>query len=1111
MILWSLLALIACISAQSFECEGFVKSPVDIDYSKISIQLLTQENFVKSTIEVDPKSGYYIIPFEGKDKYNLKVQAPKGWSFDPVQVMVNGKDEKNPCVSGDVDFIFNGFSVMGKISESDGSSGPSDYTVTLQNGKTMSVVKTEKFGSFVFEKVFPGEYVLSVAHPNTSFKKSEMKVEVTNDNLEVPNELIITGYTVKGKVENDGEGVPGVNFLLVSKSTVLNCSPEIEGKINEKIEGVACIAQSNGKGEFLFKNVPSGEYTIVPKFVSGSAEFAVLPSSSPFSINSGGYEFKQPFLVSGFGITGKVLHQQTKKGVSSADVYIDGVKKTTTDSHGFYRMDHITSGDKKITAVKDGIKFLEQVVKVSPSQTTMPDIVTSSYSVCGKISSEQQSKNRAVVATNKISKSTFKSVTNSQSQFCFDLPPGNYEISPVISQQESESGFILSPPSLTISVEDDLINDLFFGQSKSKIFGEISFPSGKCEDLEVVLSNKSRGFNKVTKPVVSNNLCTYSFSDVLPGSYNVAVKDGNKYCWEKLEIEALVQSEDFKVEQIKQIGHKIKITSEQDLVIKVKNSKKQETFQKGENFLCVSSLDSLEIENHECFQFVSTSFDLKSSNSVHLKIAKFKVQGSVEVSQGHASEIEVLEEGKLISVEMSKSNEYGFWAQKSLKYLIKPKDLKDVLYFPATREFSVEAPQCNLKVEPFIAKIGEYIEGQITPSIGDAIVTAIHSQSGHQTKATSSKDGKFKLGPLYDPSYEITIEKEGYSFSKHPSLKHHFEAKKLSQLIIEIKDQNNKPIQGVLVAANGEKNREKGSTKENGRVVFSGVPIGSYYVKPVLKEYSFEPASSSATVEEGATIVKFVATRVAFSCLGKVVSLNGHPEVGLTIEAIGNGQVEEVQTNENGLYHLKGLQPGIKYNVRVKKGESNPSVWKAIPSSGIDFEMKNEDLENVDFLVISKQNSFEISGVVDVPLEFLSNLRVELISDSSRSAIKTLQAGPTQYFEFSNLPKDTGYSVNVKLDSHKHSYECTSAKVDSSSVEEKLSAFVSISCKITEKATESHVQESSIFSLLLVILVAAAAINKDRIMEYYRRNFQETSIPDAPERATFNFQPKKKN
>lgn len=81
-----------------------------------------------------------------------------------------------------------------------------------------------------------------------------------------------------------------------------------------------------------------------------------------------------------------------------------------------------------------------------------------------------------------------------------------------------------------------------------------------------------------------------------------------------------------------------------------------------------------------------------------------------------------------------------------------------------------------------------------------------------------------------------------------------------------------KDKEGVLVVLTGGKRyRSNAQTDSKGMVTFWDLPPATYYLKPVLKEYEFQPALTEVVVEDGKDeLVKFQATRTAFSVSGIV-------------------------------------------------------------------------------------------------------------------------------------------------------------------------------------------------------------------------------------------------
>lgn len=63
---------------------------------------------------------------------------------------------------------------------------------------------------------------------------------------------------------------------------------------------------------------------------------------------------------------------------------------------------------------------------------------------------------------------------------------------------------------------------------------------------------------------------------------------------------------------------------------------------------------------------------------------------------------------------------------------------------------------------------------------------------------------------------------------------------------IQIKDEQHKPLSGVLVSASGTNFRSNGFTQDDGVLVVNGLVPGQYFIRPALKEYSFSPSNQVA-------------------------------------------------------------------------------------------------------------------------------------------------------------------------------------------------------------------------------------------------------------------------
>ena len=149
-----------------------------------------------------------------------------------------------------------------------------------------------------------------------------------------------------------------------------------------------------------------------------------------------------------------------------------------------------------------------------------------------------------------------------------------------------------------------------------------------------------------------------------------------------------------------------------------------------------------------------------------------------------------------------------------------------------------------------------------------------------------------------------------------------FTAKKLASVVVRMVDEQGAPLPEVLVSlSGGETNyRTNEQTGPNGSLSFLGLSPGEYFVKPVLKEYEFEPRSKLITVKEGAEeVVEVTAKRIAFSLYGSVTGLKGEAEAGVTMEAIGQGECtkyqEEATTGQVSQSHFKRLMGDNSFNI----------------------------------------------------------------------------------------------------------------------------------------------------------------------------------------------------
>lgn len=71
---------------------------------------------MKYTSDCAPNNGYYFIPLYDFGDYVLRIEAPDGWLFDPMEISFNFDGENDICSTQvDINFVFKGFSIFGKV------------------------------------------------------------------------------------------------------------------------------------------------------------------------------------------------------------------------------------------------------------------------------------------------------------------------------------------------------------------------------------------------------------------------------------------------------------------------------------------------------------------------------------------------------------------------------------------------------------------------------------------------------------------------------------------------------------------------------------------------------------------------------------------------------------------------------------------------------------------------------------------------------------------------------------------------------------------------------------------------------------------------------------
>ncbi|XP_063286390.1 BOS complex subunit NOMO3-like [Pelobates fuscus] len=1141
-------------------CGGFVKSEVDINYSLIEIKLYTKQGTLKYQTDCAPNNGYFMIPLYDKGDFVLKIEPPLGWSFEPTSVPLHVDGVNDICTKGgDVNFVFTGFMVNGKVLSRNQNLGPGGVQVALRrtgSGVNFQTTVTQTGGKFVFYKVLPGEYEIIASHQNWVLKEATTEVQVTNSNAQALNPLIVAGYDVLGSVRSDGEPMKGVMFLLfsssINKEDILGCDLAPVDGFQGKDESLSylCYVTSREDGVFTFSSLPSGDYSVIPFYRGERITFDVAPSRLDFRVEHDSLRLEPVFHVMGFSVTGRVLNGPEGEGVADAVVTLNNQMKVTTNANGSFRLENMTAGTYNIDAQKEHVYFDTLTVKIAPNTPQLADIVAARFSVCGEISItnfpeniKQFNKYKVTLTPQDKERTSFLTTeSDSRGLFCFQARRGSYNVQVTVPEAEAKAGLALKPSTFPVTVTDQPVMDVSFSQFMASVSGKLTCLDA-CGDLTVTLQSTSRQREKHSLQVSSKTeTVSFTFEDILPGKYKVTIIQED-WCWKNKSLEFEVAEEDIVGIELRQTGYMLRCSLSHAITLEFyQDGNGPEhvgvyNLTKGVNRFCLSKPGVYKVTPRSCHRFEHAfyTYDTSSPSILTLTAVRHHVLGAItadklmDVTVTIKSSIEsepALVLGPLKSVEELRreqqmaeiearrqerekagseeadvqppvhevveelqgpfSYEFSYWARSGEKITVTPSS-KELLFYPPSVESFVSGESCPGKMIHIHGKAGLFIEGQIHPELeGVEIVISEKGAASPLITVYTDDKGSYSVGPLHsDLEYTVSAQKEGYVLTAVDGTVGEFNAFALAGVTFEIRSEDGQPLAGVLLSLSGGIFRSNLLTQDNGMLTFSNLSPGQYYFKPMMKEFRFEPSSQMIEAQEGENLkITITGYRTAYSCYGTVSSLNGEPEQGVSVEAVGQNDCsiygEDTLTDEDGKFRLRGLRPGCVYHVQLK-AEGNDHIERALPSYRA-IDVGSTDIDEVNIIAFRQINQFDISGNVIAPSEYLSTLLVKLYkSDNLDNPIQSVSLGQSLFFHFPPLLRD-GENYVVQLDSSlpKSQYDYILPHISFNTLG--YNKHITLLFSPTRKLPEQDIVQGSYLALPLTLLLLLAAYNHEKLI-----------------------------
>ncbi|XP_070810911.1 BOS complex subunit NOMO3-like [Pituophis catenifer annectens] len=1141
-------------------CGGFVRSDVEINYSLIEIKLYTKHGTLKYQTDCAPNNGYFMIPLYDKGDFVLKIEPPLGWSFEPTSVDIHVDGVNDICTKGgDINFVFTGFSVNGKVLSKGESLGPAGVLVVLRSpstGVTLQTTTTQPGGKYAFLKVLPGEYEVFASHPTWTLKEATTTVRVTSSNAYASSPLIVAGYNVSGSVRSDGEPMKGVMFLLfsssVAKEDIMGCNSSPVDGFPARDDSLAylCNVISKEDGTFTFQSLPSGKYAVIPFYRGERITFDVAPSKLDFVVEHDSLKIEPIFHVMGFSVTGRILNSPEGEGVADATVILNSQIKVTTRSDGSFRLENITTGTYTIQAHKDHLFFDTITVKIAPNTPQLADIIVTEFSVCGQISVTRfpdsikqitkykvnmwpQDKEKAVLMTTE---------TDARGGFCFKARPGLYVLQVIVPDAEARAGLALKPKVFPVTVASKPVLDVIFSQFLASVSGKITCLDA-CGELMVILQSILRpGEKRSLQLTAKSTSLAFTFENVLPGKYKMSIIQED-WCWKNKSLEIEVVEEDVSGIEFRQTGYMLRCSLSHAITLEFyQDGNGPENvgvynLSKGVNRFCLSKPGVYEVTPRSCHRFEHEyyTYDTSAPSILTLTAIRHHVLGTITTDklmdvmvtirssidsepdlvlgplksqqelrqEQQRAEIEARRqerEKKGLEEEGSKPPvqevveellgpfhyDFSYWARSGEKITVTPSS-KELLFYPPSIETVVSGESCPGKLIEIYGKAGLFLEGQIHPELeGVEIVISEKGAPSPLITVFTDDKGSYSVGPLHsDLEYTVTAQKEGFILSAVEETVGDFKAFALAGVTFEIKSEDGNPLAGVLLSLSGGTFRSNLLTQDNGMLTFANLSPGQYYFKPMMKEFRFEPSSQMIEVQEGQNLkIAIVGYRTAYSCYGTVSSLNGEPEQGIAVEAVGQGECaiygEDTITDEEGRFRLRGLLPSCLYHIQLK-AEGNDHIERALPQYSA-IQVGSDDVDNVNIVAFRQINQFDLSGNVITPSEYLPTLWVKLYkSENLDNPVHTVSLGQSLFFHFPPLLRD-GENYMVLLDStlSKSQYDYTLPQVSFTTIG--YHKHITLVFNPTRKLPEQDIAQGSYIALPLTLLLLLAGYNHDKLI-----------------------------
>ena len=661
---------------------------------------------------------------------------------------------------------------------------------------------------------------------------------------------------------------------------------------------------------------------------------------------------------------------------------------------------------------------------------------------------------------------------------------------------------------------------------------------------------------------------SFEFPLLVPGKYIIKMEKP-EWCWQKDQFEVELTDSIVDSIEFVQSGYNLRVQSSHDVTLQYqlpttsthasKSQQPQAMTVKHDSIqvVCLATpgvyhfkpvSDSFQFE-HDSYTY-STDEPHGLSASLKITAQRVKVTGEISVSESqHMTtatytitpiNAQPLSEQTLTLVPKKGAEhevlQYSIWANQGDLVHVQAAS-KLLMFYPTHANVKVSKLATGISLPQIQGRPGLFIKGHVKPAVSGVIINVFDESDDSLAfgDMTTDKYGEYSIGPLFDThTYRVEASAAGFHLAPETTATGvtrssgniNFKTAKLGSLRVKVVSSSddgtvkmNEPIVGALLSMSGAGGgyRANNATNENGEVLFANIFPGEYYLMPLLKEYTFAKDKRPAqvpqhqsplaiSVKEGSDHLVLVGSRIAFSCYGRVSSLNAQPEKGVYIEARSGQLLEKAQTDQQGNYRLRGLVPGQTYTIQLSSDASQ--IERTSPAQYA-IESGKQDILDRDFLAFRKTSSrFEVFGHIVTNATLLQYITVQLWeqADSNDKAppsehpVKELKLfNDADFFSFSGLSRSK-YALKLKLDSslNKGSININSdlATAHVTFSPDTPSRFVNISLASETVNEVVEVPAGQLYATIIALCAAAGFYYRKSITKYIKnKQMKESDQP----------------